>query len=165
VRSDRQLPTITAVVMFVAACLMGCGGTEPPPDAQAQIARLGSESTEDRYHALSNLQTLGEGGREAVPELRKMLKTTTDDDMAAEIAKTLGMMGLAASAAVPELSTLLGSKAMWPRYAAAEALGRLGPAAAPALPRLTALTKDPDPDVAAAALESIRRLRRSVPKK
>lgn len=148
-------------VMVILACLAGCGRRPPRPDVQAEIVRLRSESEDERYVALSHLQTLGPDGREAVDELRTMLQTTKDATLAGEVAKTLGTMGPAAAAAVPELTTLLGSRAMWPRYAAVEALGRVGPAAAPALPTIVALTKDPDREVADAAHESVRRLRRA----
>lgn len=162
-RRVRQ-PVIIVLVALAATCLTGCGGTEPRPDVQEQIALLRSPSLDDRYLALGNLQTLGADGQDAVGELRIMLKAAKDDDLAAEIAKTLGGMGPAAEAAVPELAALLTRTAMWPRYAAIEALGRMGGAAVPLLPRLTPLTKDPNRDVAAAAREAVRRLRRSAKK-
>ena len=91
----------------------------------------------------------------------RTLKATKDETLAGELAKTLGSMGPAAAAAVPELTTLLSSRATWPRYAAVEALGRLGAAAAPAFPKIAALTNDPDRAIADAARESVRRLRRA----
>jgi len=112
-------------------------------------------------HALATLRQLGPDGSAAVTYLRDALKYTKDDDMAGEIAKTLGAMGSAAAPAVPELTAALGRTTMWPRYAAIEALGRLGPAAAPALPTLQKMTRDRDQDVAAAAHEAVRRLQRS----
>ena len=158
--TENRPPCVVAT-MVILACLAGCRREPPRPDAQAQITRLHSESEDDRYVALHNLQTLGPDGREAVDELRTILQTTKDSTLAGEVAKTLGTMGPAAAAAVPELTRLLGSREMWPRYAAVEALGRLGPAAAPAYPKIAALTKDPDRAIADAALESVRRLRRA----
>ena len=160
-------PASIAFGLLVAAApsLAGCSRPEPAPDVQALITALRGEADDDRYRALSALQSLGADGREAVPELKTLLGRTRDDDLAAEIAKTLGRMGPAAAAAVPEVTTLLGRKAMWPRYAAVEALGRMGPAAAPALPAILKLVKDPDKDVAAAARESARRLQRFTKKK
>jgi hypothetical protein len=149
------------LLLASAACLAGCGGEEPRADVQEQIALLQSSVDEDRYQALAHLQTLGPDGREAAGDLKKLLKAMKDDDMAAEIAKTLGSMGPAGAVAVPELTALLGRKAMWPRYAAVDALGRMGPAAKSALPAVLKLTRDPDQDVAAAARESARRLQRS----
>ncbi|NBX28884.1 HEAT repeat domain-containing protein [bacterium] len=143
----------------------GCGRPEPKPDVQEQITRIQSESEEDRYVALSHLQSLGAEGGAAVQPLRTLLAKSKDDTLAAEIAKTLGAMGPSASAAVPELTALLGRKAMWPRYAAVDALGRMGPAAAPALPAILKLTKDPNREVAAAAREAARRLQRSTKRK
>jgi len=145
VKRDHR-PTGLARRMLLAGSMLlaGCGGAEPRPDVQEQIALLQAGSEDERYEALASLQTLGPDGGEAVGDLRTLLKAAKDDDLAAEIAKTLGTMGPAAAAAVPELTALLGRKAMWPRYAAVEALGRLGPAAAPALPAILKLTKDPD---------------------
>lgn len=147
-------------LLAMAAFLLGCGGAEPRPDVQEQIALLQSGSSDDHYRALANLQSLGPDGGEAAGDLKKLLKATKDDDLAAEIAKTLGSMGPAGAVAVPELTALLGRKAMWPRYAAVEALGRMGTAAKSALPTVLKLTRDPDRDVAAAARESARRLQR-----
>jgi HEAT repeat protein len=157
----------SAAAAFVAgaACLAGCGRSEPPPDVNDLITSLRSETDDDRYRALATLQELGSDGAAAVPELKAMLGKAKDDDLAAEIGKTLGAMGPAGAAAVPELRALLARKAMWPRYAAVDALGRMGPAAAPALPAILALTKDPDREVAAAAVQAARRLRRSQPRK
>lgn len=149
------------LLLAAAAWLAGCGGEEPRPDVQEQIARLQSSVDADRYEALAHLQALGPDGSDAAGDLKKLLKAAKDDDMAAEIAKTLGSLGPAGAVAVPELTALLGRKAMWPRYAAVEALGRLGPAAKSALPVVLKLTRDPDRDVAAAARESARRLQRS----
>jgi len=159
--------TIVAIGMCVAgaASLAGCSRPEPPLDVRALITALHGETDDNRYRALAALQSLGADGREAVPELKTLLGRTKDDDLAAEIAKTLGEMGPAAAAAVPELTALLDRKAMWPRYAAVDALGRMGPAAAPALPKILALTKDPDREVSAAAAQAARRLRRSQPRK
>ena len=162
---QRLQTAILAAAVLASAWLTGCGAREAPPDVQEQIDLLRSDALDDRYRALGNLQTLGVDGQEAVAELRTLLKTAKDDDLAAEIAKTLGRMGPAAAAAVPDLTMLLGRKAMWPRYAAVEALGRMGPAAAPALPAILKLVKDPDKDVAAAARDSARRLQRSTKKK
>lgn len=158
---DLQRPIIAVVLLAGMSWLTGCGGPEPKPDVQEQIARLQGESDEDRYLALSHLQSLGAEAGEAVQPLKTMLGKSKDDTLAAEIAKTLGAIGPAASAAVPELTALLGRKDMWPRYAAVDALGRMGPAAAPALPAILKLTKDPNREVAAAARESARRLQRS----
>jgi len=148
-------------LVLAAAWLAGCGGEPPRPDVQEQITRLQSGADDDRYVALSHLQTLGPEGGEAAGELKKLLKGAKDDDLAAEIAKTLGSIGPAGAVAVPELTALLGRKAMWPRYAGVVALGRMGPAAKSALPAVLKLTSDPDRDVAAAAREAARRLRRS----
>lgn len=149
------------VLVAGAAALAGCGGRDAVPDVAEQTSRLSSGTDDDRYTALAALQTLGPGGRGAVDALKTLLKATKDDDLAAEIAKTLGTIGPDAAPALPELTALLGRKAMWPRYAAVEAIGRLGPAAAAALPAVLKLTKDPDRDVAAAARESARRLHRT----
>lgn len=157
--------SVAAALLAGAACLAGCGRSEPPPDVNDLITLLRGETDDDRYRALAKLQGLGPDGAAAVPELKTMLGATKDDTLAAEIAKTLGEMGPAGAAAVPELSSLLARKAMWPRYAAVDALGRMGAAAAPALPTILALTKDPDREVAAAAVQAARRLRRSQPKK
>jgi HEAT repeat protein len=162
--SDHRL-LVAAVLVTGAACLAGCGRSEPPPDVNDLITQLRGETDEDRYRALAALQELGPDGAAATAELKTMLGRAKDDDLAAEIAKTLGTMGPAGAAAVPELRALLARKAMWPRYAAVDALGRMGPAAAPALPAIVALTKDPDREVAAAAQLAARRLRRSLPRK
>jgi HEAT repeat protein len=156
---------VAAVLLAGAACLAGCGRSEPPPDVNDLITLLRGETDDDRYQALATLQELGPDGAAAVPELKAMLGRAKEDDLAAEIAKALGAMGPAGAAAVPELRSLLARKAMWPRYAAVEALGRMGSAAAPALPAILTLTKDRDREVAAAAVEAARRLRRSQPKK
>lgn len=140
--------------------LAGCGRTDTAPDLQKQITRLQGDSTEDHYTALKNLQTLAVGGADAVPDLRALLKRTKDDDLRAEIARTLGSMGSAGGAAVPDLVAMLDSKAAWPRYCAATALGTMEVAALPALPKLIPLMKDPDRDVAEAAKEAARRLDR-----
>lgn len=164
----RSAPPSTVVrrAMLAAAVLLaGCGSGEQRPDVQKQINRLLGDSEDDRYLALANLQELGADGAPAVDVLTTLLANTKNDDLAAEIAKTLGSIGPAAAPAVPALTALLGRKAMWPRYAAVEALGHVGPAAAPALPAILKLTRDPDRDVAAAAGEVARRLNRSRPKK
>lgn len=166
-RSPPMQTTIACRALLAGLTLLGgCGGGgEPDPDVQQEVTRLLGDSEDDRWLALSNLQDLGPDGADAVDVLTKLLVSEKDDDMAAEIAKTLGRIGPAAAPAVPALTTLLGRKAMWPRYAAVEALGRVGPAAAPALPAVLKLTKDPDGEVAAAAREAARRLNRSRPKK
>lgn len=140
--------------------LAGCGRMDTAPDLQKQIARLQGDSADEHYTALKNLQTLAVGGAAAVPELRALLKRAKDDDLKAEIARTLGSMGSAAGAAVPDLVAMLDSKAAWPRYCAATALGTMEAAALPALPKLIPLMKDPDRDVAQAAKEAARRLDR-----
>lgn len=160
-RDHRPAAAVRCTLLALATLLAGCGGADPAPDVQEQISLLASETDDDRYRALATLQTLGPDGRAAVDTLKTLLKATKDDDLAAEIAETLGTIGPAAAPALPELTALLGRKAMWPRYAAVEAIGRLGPAAATALPTVLKLTKDPDRDVAAAARESARRLDRS----
>jgi HEAT repeat protein len=146
------------VLLPVAA---GCRRGESPPDVGQQVERLKTESEIDHYTALKNLQWTGAEGAAAVPEMRALLARTTDEDLMAEIAKTLGRIGPAADAAVPDLVKLLDKKAMWPRYCAAEALGRMGPAAVPALPKLVPLTRDRDREVAAVAVEAVQRLRRA----
>ena len=158
-----QPTTKTAGRMLLAGAVLlaGCGSREPDPDVQKQITRLLGDSEDDRWLALANLQDMGPDGADAVDELKILLASAKDDDLAAEIAKTLGAIGPAAAPAVPELTALLGRKAMWPRYAAVEAIGRMGPAAASALPAVLKLTKDPDREVAAAAVEAARRLNRS----
>lgn len=144
----------------LAAGVPGCRGREERPDVQEQIVRLQGDSDEDRWTALSHLQSLAGDGAAAVPELRLLLKRTKDDTMRAEIAKTLGSIGLAAGAAAADLMPLLDARESWVRYCAAEALGKIGPSALPSLPRLVALSKERDRDVAAVASESARRLDR-----
>lgn len=149
------------IVGYAAAALWsasGCGQKANVPDLQAQIVRLQGESLDDQFKALSNLQELETQAAAAVPALRSLLRSTKDDTLRAEIAKTLGSIGPDAGEAAPDLIPLLDAKEMWPRYAAARALGTLGKAALPALPKLITLTKDKDRDVAAVAKESARRL-------
>ena len=148
------------VVALGLLVLTGCGGSETTPDLQTQIMRLQGDSTEEQYRALKNLQTLAAAGEPAVPDLLSLLKRTKDDDLKAEIAQTLGRMGSAAGAAVPDLVAMLEAKAPWQRYCAVAALGAMEAAALPALPKLIPLMKDPDRDVADAAKESARRLDR-----
>ena len=147
------------------AWVAGCRRTEQPPDLQKQIGRLHGDSTEEIYTALRNLQSLTLQAAPAVPDLRTLLQSTKDSDMQAEIAKTLGLIGPQAAEAIPDLVAMLGQKEMWPRYCAVEALGRMGPAGAAVLPKITPLTRDKDRDVAAAAIDAVRRLQRSVPKR
>lgn len=156
---------VTAGLIAGVACLAGCSRAAPRADVNGLIALLRTGTDDDRYRALAALQELGPDGAEAVPELKAMLGRAQDDTLAAEIARTLGEIGPAGSAAVPELRSLLARKAMWPRYAAVDALGQMGPAATPALPAILALTKDPDREVAAAAVQAARRLRRPQPRK
>jgi HEAT repeat protein len=151
------------VVGYAALALWsagGCGRKTELPDLQTQIALLQGDSLDDQYKALSNLQALEGGAAAAVPELRTLLKRTKEDNLRAEIAETLGAIGLPAGDAAADLVPLLDAKEMWPRYAAARALGVMGKAALPALPKLITLTKDRDRDVAAVAAESARRLNR-----
>lgn len=143
----------------------GCRRPEQPPDVQKQLRRLEGDSEEELYTALRNLQSLSAGAAVAVPDLRALLKRTTDPDTRAEIAKTLGTIGPGAAASVPDLVAMLDHKAMWPRYCAVEALGKMGVAGTVALPKITQLTRDKDPDVAAAAIDAVRRLRRAPPKR
>ena len=138
----------------------GCGRKAALPDLKTQIARLQSDSLDDQYKALSNLQALEGEAAAAVPELRSLLTRTKDDTLRAEIAETLGAIGVLAGDAAADLIPLLDAKEMWPRYAAARALGTMGKAALPALPKLITLTKDRDRDVASVAAESARRLSR-----
>jgi HEAT repeat protein len=159
----RRVATMLLIGLLPVAA--GCRREEPPPDVGKQVERLVADAEEDHYKALKNLQSLGAGGAAAVPELRALLARTTDDDLRAEIAKTLGRMGPAAAAAVPDLVKLLERKAMWPRYCAVEALGRMGQAAVPVLPKIVPLTRDRDRDVAGAAVEAVQRLRRAEPRK
>lgn len=165
--ASKATRTLMFFVVLPTAIILaaGCRRPEARPNLQEQLTALRSDSVDDRYLGLANLQTLGPDAAEAVPDLRTLLKATKDDDLAAEIAKTLGIIGPAAAAALPELTALLGRKAMWPRYAAAEALGRLGPAALPSYPKLVALTKDPDRQIASVARESVRRLQHTTKRK
>lgn len=149
-----------AVVAGLAAGVPGCGGREEPPDVQTQIVRLQGDEEQDRWTALSHLQSLGGSGAAAVPELRKLLARTKDDTMRAEIAKTIGCIGPEAGGAASDLMPLLDAKDSWVRYCAAEALGKVGPSALPALPKLISLSKGRDRDVAAVASEAARRIDR-----
>jgi len=161
-------PPILALALLAQVgllCLPGCRRQERLPDLQKQIGRLQSESEDEIYTALKNLQTLTVRADTAVPDLRNLLKSTTNDDLRAEIAKTLGCIGAGAADAVPDLVAMLDRKAMWPRYCAAEALGKMGPVAKTALPKLGAMTRDKNPDVAAAATDAVRRLQRSAKKR
>jgi len=151
------------VVGYAALALCstgGCGRKAELPDLQTQIVRLQGDSLDEQYKALSNLQALEGGAAAAIPELRSLLKRTKDDNLRAEIAETFGAIGSPAGDAAVDLIPLLDAKEMWPRYAAARALGTMGKAALPALPKLLTLAKDRDPDVAAVAAESARRLNR-----
>jgi len=159
--SIDSLPGAALLVAVVAMLASGCRREEPPPDVGEQVGKLKTDSELDHYTALKNLQWTGAAGAAAVPEMRALLARTTDENLMAEIAKTLGRIGPAADAAVPDLVKLLDKKAMWPRYCAAEALGRMGPAAVPALPKLVPLTRDRDREVAAVAVEAVQRLRRA----
>lgn len=138
----------------------GCGGDEPLPDVAAQVARLQADDEDGQWAALKNLQWLGPKGAEATEPLRVLLRAADDEDLRAEIAQTLAALGPAASAAAPDVMPLLDSTTAWTRASAAEALGGMGAAALPAGPKLANLVRDRDPDVAAAAREALRRLRR-----
>lgn len=147
--------------VLAVAAVVGCGQAKTAPEVAEQVARLATDSETEQYTALKNLQWMSGRGAAAVPALRTLLAKTPDENLRAEIAKTLGRIGPPAEAAVPDLVKLLGSKAMWPRYCAVEALGLIGPAAVPALPKVEALSRDRDRDVAEAASEAVQRLRRA----
>jgi HEAT repeat protein len=159
-RMPASLLTRVALIAGLFAGVSGCGGREEPPDVQTQIDRLQGDVEEDRWTALSHLQSLGGDGAAAVPELRKLLARTKDDTMRAEIAKTIGCIGPEAGVAAADLMPLLDAKEGWVRYCAAQALGKVGPSGLPALPKLVALSKGRDRDVAAVAGEAARRLDR-----
>ena len=152
------------VALAIAAQLVatvGCGGgDEPLPDVMEQINLLRGDDEDGRWAALKNLQWLGPQGAEAVEPLRGLLRATRDEDLHAEIAQTLSALGPAAAAAAPEVIPLLDAKQAWTRAAAAEALGGMGQAAIPAWAKLVALSRDRDRDVAEAATDAVRRLRR-----
>lgn len=155
----KHVVALTLAALLVAA--VGCGGSDDPlPDVTEQITLLQGDDEDGRWAALKNLQWLGPKGMEAVAPLRSLLRTTRDDDLRAEIAQTLAALGPSAAAAAPEVMPLLDSKEAWTRTCAAEALGGMGQAAIPAWTKLVALTRDRDPDVAEAATEAVRRLRR-----
>ncbi|MBU6276196.1 MAG: HEAT repeat domain-containing protein [Planctomycetes bacterium] len=149
------------VLPLALAWCVGCRRGETAPEVAEEVARLATDSETEQYTALKNLQWMSVRGAAAVPALRVLLAKTADDDLRAEIAKTLGRIGPPAEAAVPDLVKLLGSRAMWPRYCAVEALGLIGPAAVAAIPKVEPLTRDRDRDVAEAASEALQRLRRA----
>lgn len=150
-----------AILLGATLAAAGCGsGDEPLPDVTEQVTLLQNGEEDGQWAALKNLQWMGAKGAAAVDALRALLKTTRDEDLKAEIAETLAAIGPAADVAAPDLVPLLDSQAPWTRACAAEALGGMGAAALPAWPKLVKLARDPDKDVAAAATEAIRRLKR-----
>lgn len=87
------------------------------------------------YKALTKL------GAKALPGLRQKLKAESDSERR-EAAKTLGLLGAAASPAVDDLIAALKDKDYSVRFSAAEALGLLGKDAKQALPALKEAAKD-----------------------
>ena len=154
----RHVMLLAAAASVGAIC--GCGGDEPLPDVAEQITLLQGADEDGQWAALKNLQWLGPQGAAAVEPLRALLRSTRDEDLRAEIAETLADIGTAAAAAAPDLVPLLDSQAAWTRACAAEALGGMGAAGLPAWSKLANLTRDRDPDVAAAARKALRRLQR-----
>jgi HEAT repeat protein len=89
-----------------------------------------------RGGALQVLARLGEGAKEATPQLVEALKTTEDADLRAEIQFTLAKIGPTAEAAIPELIKSLDNENEEVKQSATYALGKVGPPAADAVEKL-----------------------------
>ena len=94
--------------------------------------------------ACKSLSRVGETAKSAVPNLVKILETTTDAETRRCAALALGAMGPAAAEAVPALTKIISSDDASPadRAYAAHVLGEIGPVAASAAVPLLKLVTD-----------------------
>ncbi len=140
-----------AAAFLEAVELPGPGLGRQDLDPLAGFALAGAEGTGD-------LRRICEAVRErrlrgAVPELRKLLKHSSRDIIAA-VVETLGWVGT--RELVPEILPLLEENYLYLRGSAAAALGRLG--AKEAVPALLERLKDPQPYVRRHALDALGRI-------
>jgi hypothetical protein len=152
-----------SIVVLAVAALAGCAegeliGGRPRSYWMEECTRVSwmsfwnSDNDERRRRAFDELVKVGEP---AVPILLELFKRD-EVPYSGDALNALGALGPRASAAVPELSALLGETRF--TIPVALILARMGPAAAPALPSLTAsLERGPvrARSLAAAALASI----------
>ncbi len=126
-------------------------GTQPHPSAVAALARLaGGDDAHLAVAGAESLGRLGAAAADAAPVLRAAALDTV---------RITGVRGAALAAlaeisggAAAEVATRIGVERDWrARAAAARAYARVGPVTRP---ELAALARDPDPRVAAAALDA-----------
>jgi HEAT repeat protein len=141
-----------AHVRFVAASALdalGYTGSETIPVWQTML------SSDNPLPAIRGLAHCGTAAAPAVPRLIELLQDR-DSEIRWNAARTLGLIGPQAKAAVPALiSALKKDDDPLVREHAAEALGDIGPDAKDAVEPLTAALKDPDARVRRDAVRSL----------
>jgi hypothetical protein len=142
----------------------------------ALVAALDDPDPGVRYGAAMALHKV-EVPPAAIPGLVRALKdqsmyyhggidSANDGSLRAAAAYALGRLGPQAREATPDLTGLLGDKALNARWAAAWSLGEIGPDAKAAIPELEECLKRPDESwVHSAAAEALRKIRGEAPAK
>jgi HEAT repeat protein len=149
-----------AVLVLVTLLSFSCQRRAPyEGKTVAELRRmLDDPSSAVQFQGAFGLSQLGKEAREAVPDLVQGLgKEPLVRQMAA---LALGNIGPDAREAVPALINALNDPAWSVRRQAAIALGQIGPDAAFALPFLEKHAKDKDKQVARAATDAVRRIRK-----
>jgi HEAT repeat protein len=126
------------------------------PDATVVVPHLirclADENPNVQYSAASALAKIGPEARQAIPALREALAGGVSSDALARsvgrgCARTLGSLGPAAAAAVPDLERLLSAESPGMRRVAAKALWKVTGSPDKAIPTLCALLKHADSSV------------------
>jgi len=108
--------------------LQGCGEPKPKVDLAAQTADLASTDSDKKVAALAEISKLGRDASSVVDKIIPLLKDE-DNIVRRTAAYTLGVIGPAAKAAVPELKNLMKTTDRDQMTAVANALRAIEPSA------------------------------------
>jgi HEAT repeat protein len=150
-------PEFRRLAIFAVAAV-GPKADEAVPEL---IEALSDQDEEVRTAACYALGKVGPGAKDATDTLKKNLNS---DDMHIRRASTWALLKIhpgnkqLTEMAVPVLIDALTDDRDLVRYEAATALGEIGPDAASAVPELHKLSEDDNPEIRAAATESIKQI-------
>ncbi|MBW4492161.1 MAG: HEAT repeat domain-containing protein [Oscillatoria princeps RMCB-10] len=122
------------------------------------IKALKDRDAEVRYRAIDGLGRTGFPAKDAVPELRALLKQDADRNVRFNAAWALGEIGSDAQSAVSDLKKAVADQDIDVRNNAVKALGKIGAASKDALPQLREALKDPIPYVRNNAAEALGKI-------
>jgi HEAT repeat protein len=153
-----------------AAAALWEAGEYPPEALEAMLRELQNPGNQYvRAQAARALTRLGNGGRVAAPELRRMLTAMGDDPSQGEIRISAAGALWAMGERTPEILEILTSalRNTNTEAAASEILGQLGSAAAPAIPALEAASQSrgslfPDAHQEERARKALEKIRENI---